>query len=101
MAEEDLDLVVQLGDYIYEGAPTAGFRVHEGDGEPVTLGDYRNRYAQYKGDPDLQASHAAFPWVVVLDDHEIDNNWADEVPQDPAVQSREAFLARRSAAFQA
>ena len=65
MAEEDLDLVVQLGDYIYEGAPTAGFRVHEGDGEPVTLGDYRNRYAQYKGDPDLQASRAAFPWVLV------------------------------------
>ena len=101
MAEEDLDLVVQLGDYIYEGAPTAGFRVHEGDGEPVTLGDYRNRYAQYKGDADLQASHAAFPWVVALDDHEIDNNWADEVPQDPALQSREAFLARRAAAFQA
>ena len=102
LAEEDLDLVVQLGDYVYEGAPTSsGFRRHEGDGEPVTLGDYRNRYAQYKGDADLQASHAAFPWVLVLDDHEIDNNWADEVPQDPAVQSREAFLARRGAAFQA
>jgi len=102
MAEEDLDLVVQLGDYIYEGARNENdFRPHEGTGEPVTLGGYRNRYAQYKGDPDLQASHAAAPWILVLDDHEVDNDWADEVPQDPEVQSREAFLARRAAAFQA
>jgi alkaline phosphatase D len=102
MAGEDLDLVVQVGDYIYEGVPVAVRpRLHEGAGEPVTLVEYRNRYGQYKGDADLQASHAAFPWAVVLDDHEIDNNWADEVPQDPATQSREAFLARRAAAFQA
>lgn len=102
MSEEDLDLVVQLGDYIYEGSPNpAQLRPHEGTGEPVTLVEYRNRHAQYKTDPDLQAAHAAFPWVVVMDDHEVDNNWADEVPQDPAVQSREAFLARRAAAFQA
>jgi alkaline phosphatase D len=102
MAEEDLDVVVQLGDYIYEGASNPSqFRVHEGQGEPVTLGRYRNRHAQYKGDADLQAAHAAFPWVVVLDDHEIDNNWADEVPQDPEKQSREAFLTRRRAALQA
>ncbi len=102
MAEEDLDLVVQLGDYIYEGAPNPSqFRVHEGQGEPMTLGGYRNRHAQYKSDTDLQAAHAAFAWVVVLDDHEIDNNWADEVPQDPDKQSREAFLARRKAALQA
>ena len=102
MSEEDLDLVVQLGDYIYEGAPDpTQFRQHEGDSEPVTLQEYRARHAQYKTDADLQAAHAAFPWVVVLDDHEIDNNWADEVPQDPERQSREAFLARRAAAFQA
>lgn len=102
MAEEDLDLVVQLGDYIYEGRPNpASLRPHEGTGEPVSLGEYRNRYAQYKSDPDLQAAHAACAWAVVMDDHEVDNNWADEVPQDPAKQSREAFLARRAAAFQA
>jgi alkaline phosphatase D len=102
LAEEDLDLVVQLGDYIYEGAPNpARPRVHEGAGEPLTLVEYRNRHAQYKGEPELQAAHAAFPWAVVLDDHEIDNNWADEVPQDPHLQSHEAFLARRAAAFQA
>ena len=102
MAQEDLDLVVQLGDYIYEQGPNAvGIRNHTGTGETVTLSEYRNRHAQYKGDADLRAAHAAFPWVVVLDDHEIDNNWADEVPQDPHLQSREAFLARRAAAFQA
>jgi len=47
MAEEDLDLVVQLGDYIYEGAPNLSRpRVHEGDSEPVTLVEYRTRHAQ-------------------------------------------------------
>ena len=102
MSEEDLDLVVQLGDYVYEGAPNANaVRRHEGDSEPVTLAEYRARHAQYKTDADLQAAHAAFPWVVVLDDHEIDNNWADEVPQDPANQPPAVFLARRAAAFQA
>ena len=102
MAEEDLDLVVQLGDYIYEGAPDPRrLRLHEGDSEPVTLPEYRARHAQYKTDRDLQAAHAAFPWVVVLDDHELDNNWADEVPQDPALQPPDVFLARRAAAFQA
>ena len=102
MAAEDLDLVVQLGDYIYEGAPNpARPRVHEGDSEPMTLVEYRNRHAQYRGEAPLQAAHAAFPWAVVLDDHEIDNDWADEIPQDPNVQPRDVFLARRAAAFQA
>jgi alkaline phosphatase D len=102
LSEEDLDLVIQLGDYIYEGRPDPNtLRSHEGTGEPVSLVEYRNRHAQYKTDLDLQAAHAAFPWVVVMDDHEVDNNWADEVPQDPELQSREAFLARRAAAFQA
>ncbi|MEX2100832.1 MAG: alkaline phosphatase D family protein [Acidimicrobiia bacterium] len=104
MAEEDLDLVIHLGDYIYEDPPGLSLTVvrnHDGDGEPVTLHEYRNRHALYKGDVNLQAAHAAFPWIVVLDDHEIDNDWADEVPQDPNTQSHEAFLARRAAAFQA
>lgn len=101
MAEEDLDLVVHLGDYIYEGPPSAtAVRQHEGDGEPETLEGYRNRYAQYKSDANLQAAHAAFPWVVTWDDHEVDNNYADQVPQDPELQSREDFLVRRAAAYQ-
>jgi len=101
MAEEDLDLVIHLGDYIYEGRPNPqALRPHEGTGEPITLEQYRNRYAQYKSDPNLQAAHAAFPWIVTWDDHELDNNWADEIPQDPEQQPREEFLERRAAAFQ-
>jgi alkaline phosphatase D len=101
MAQEELDLVVHLGDYIYEGPPSpTAVRPHEGTEEPVTLEGYRNRYAQYKSDPNLQAAHAAFPWVTTWDDHEVDNNYADEIPQDPELQSREEFLLRRAAAYQ-
>ncbi|MBA2747977.1 MAG: alkaline phosphatase [Tatlockia sp.] len=101
MAQEDLDLVVHLGDYIYEGAPTpSAVRQHDGNGEPTTVEGYRNRYALYKSDQNLQAAHAAFPWITTWDDHEVDNNYAGDVPQDPALQSREAFLARRAAAYQ-
>ncbi|MDQ3433114.1 MAG: alkaline phosphatase D family protein [Actinomycetota bacterium] len=100
MAREDLDLVVHLGDYIYEGnvQSTVG-REHVGP-EPRTLAQYRTRHAQYRGDENLQAAHAAFPWIVTWDDHEVDNNWADD-DQDPDAASREEFLARRAAAFQA
>jgi len=102
LAQEDLAFVAFLGDYIYEGAPNpAAARQHDGTGEPYTLAEYRNRHARYKTDPDLQAAHATFPWIVTFDDHEIDNNWADEIPQDPDLQSPEAFRARRIAAFQA
>ncbi|GAA2582911.1 alkaline phosphatase D family protein [Actinomadura fulvescens] len=102
MLDEDLAFVAFLGDYIYETRPsTNGVRVHEGTDEPYTLEQYRNRHGQYRTDPHLQAAHAAYPWIVSLDDHEIDNNWADEVPQDPAVQTPERFRARRAAAFQA
>lgn len=84
MAQEDLDLVVHLGDYIYEGGVSAtAVRQHNGP-EPYTLEEYRNRHALYKTDPNLQATHAAFPWIVTWDDHEVDNNYADEVPQDPS-----------------
>lgn len=102
MAAEDLAFVVFLGDYIYEGAPNpTAVRTHDGIGEPVTLDDYRSRHARYRSDPDLQTCHATFPWIVTLDDHELDNNWADEIPQDPDRQTPEQFLARRIAAFKA
>lgn len=102
LAAEDLAFVAFLGDYIYEGAPNPNAaRQHEGAGEPYSLAEYRNRHARYKSDVNLQAAHAAFPWIVTFDDHEIDNNWADEIPQDPALQTPEAFRARRIAAFQA
>ncbi|GAA3772584.1 alkaline phosphatase D family protein [Plantactinospora mayteni] len=102
LAEEDLAFVAFLGDYIYENRPNpAAYRVHQGTDEPYSLTDYRNQHAQYKTDPDLQRAHGAVPWIVTFDDHELDNNWADEIPQDPALQTPEAFRARRKAAFQA
>ncbi|PRC49463.1 alkaline phosphatase, partial [Mycobacterium sp. ITM-2017-0098] len=48
-------------------------------------------------DPDLQAAHAAAPWLVIFDDHELDNNWADELPEEP----QPGFLERRAVAMQA
>jgi alkaline phosphatase D len=100
MAEEDLDLVVHLGDYIYEGAgnPQA-IRSHNGP-EPLTLEEYRNRHALYKTDPNLQAAHAAFPWTFTWDDHEVDNNWADEIPQDPEQQSTASISGSTRQRFQ-
>ncbi|TKG62586.1 alkaline phosphatase D family protein [Prauserella endophytica] len=104
LAEEDLDLVLHLGDYIYEGGGQGSIgRGHLPAAETFSLTDYRIRYGQYKSDTDLKAAHAAAPWLVVLDDHEVENNWAGDVSQadtepdqDPAV-----FLQRRAAAFQA
>ena len=104
MAREDLDVVLHLGDYIYEGTAQGSLgRGHLPVTETFSLGDYRVRFGQYKQDADLQAAHAAFPWVVTLDDHDVENNWAGphsqpdtEPDQDPAV-----FLQRRAAAFQA
>ena len=98
MAAEDLDLVIHLGDYIYEGGvnPTA-VRQHNSP-EAITLEDYRNRYALYKSDPNLQATHAAFPWTFTWDDHEVDNNYAGFTPEDE--QSAEAFAQRRAVAYQ-
>jgi alkaline phosphatase D len=99
MLDEDLDLVFHLGDYIYEGpGRDTTPRRHAGP-EIVTLDHYRTRYAQYRTDADLAAAHAAFPWIVTWDDHEVDNNYAAGISErfDPA----EVFLARRAAAYQA
>lgn len=75
-------------------------RQHSGD-EITTLWDYRNRHAQYRLDPQLQAAHAASPWLVSPDDHEIDNNWAGYTPQDPEQQTEMEFKVRRWAALKA
>lgn len=102
MAKEDLDLVVHLGDYIYEGKHDSKIRpMDQVYPEIYTLEDYRNRYALYKLDSDLQAAHANFPWIVTFDDHEVDNNYAADVPQDPHKQSKKDFLQRRAVAYQA
>ena len=99
MAAEHLDLIVHLGDYIYEGSWGSNLvRRHEGP-EITTLDDYRARYTTYRSDADLQAAHASAPWVVTWDDHEVDNNYADEIPEDD--QPLEQFMLRRAAAYQA
>ncbi len=100
LSEEDIDFVVHLGDYIYEYEGIDNrVRKHSGF-EIESLTDYRNRYAQYKADTDLQAAHAAFPWLMTWDDHEIVNNWAGAHSLDDPAQAL-AFLARRANAAQA
>ncbi|GAA1476154.1 alkaline phosphatase PhoD [Nocardioides aestuarii] len=98
LADERPDVILHLGDYQYEGPGNSFDRAHVG-GETVTLADYRRRHAQYRTDPDLQAAHAAAPWLAVWDDHEVDNNYADEVSEKPAEQA--GFPARRAAAYRA
>ncbi len=101
LADESPDLVIFLGDYIYEHVdrlrPTV--RRHSDDAEAATLPAYRNRYAQYRLDPDLQRLHAEVPALVTWDDHEVQNDYADQ--WSPTVDRPEAFLARRAAAYQA
>ncbi|MFD8478304.1 alkaline phosphatase D family protein [Kitasatospora sp. NPDC059673] len=108
LAQEDLDAVFHVGDYIYEyGIDSVGGDRKYTDRvlpaalghETTTLEDYRLRYSLYKTDPDLQAAHAAHPWYVTWDDHEVENNYAAGIPeknQDPA-----PFVARRAAAYRA
>jgi len=99
LAERPPELVLFLGDYIYEYATPALARVarrHEG-GPTVTLEQYRARYAQYKSDPLLQAAHAMAPWIVIWDDHEVANDYAGEQGE----RLEPDFPARRAAAYQA
>jgi alkaline phosphatase D len=99
IAASQPDLVAFLGDYIYEwGAfqrqhPQRAVRQNES----FTLESYRQRYAQYKTDPDLQAAHLAAPWIVTWDDHEVANDYA----ADRDERSSADFAARRAAAYQA
>ena len=100
MAEENPDLIVFLGDYIYEDPATSGsVRLHVPAQEAATLADYRVRHAQYRTDPDLQAAHAAAPWIPVWDDHEVENNYANLTRSDSSPAGD--FVARRAAAYQA
>ncbi|MBI4475315.1 MAG: alkaline phosphatase D family protein, partial [Acidobacteria bacterium] len=97
MIREDIDVVVFLGDYIYEtgGGPVRPVPAEE----PTMLEGYRNRYALYRSDPHLREAHRLFPWIVTTDDHEVDNNYAGDLPSDN--QTRDQFLRRRAEAYQA
>lgn len=97
LADENIDAMLCVGDYIYENSWGDDLVRRHAGGLLHTLGEYRQRHAQYKTDPDLRALHGSVPWVVTWDDHEVDNDYADDRSEhlDPN------FLARRAAAYQA
>lgn len=105
IAAADVDLVIFLGDYIYETEvlPHTKVRQHPhvfpDDEAHITLGDYRQHHASYKLDPDLRAAHAAHPWLLVWDDHEVANDYTGSVSLD--LPDAQAFLKVRAAAYQA
>ncbi len=101
MAREDLDLIVHLGDYIYEKLDGGNPVRPHGLPTAETLDTYRLRYAAYKCDPALQAVHAMAPWIVTWDDHEVANDYAGAVAEDPVRYPRDRFLLRRAAGYQA
>jgi len=109
-AREDLDLVLHVGDYIYEygngadrygPAGLAGVR----DGVPATetidLRGYRLRHALHKADPDLQAAHARHPWITIFDDHEVANNAWDTGAENHTPDVEGDFATRRRQAYEA
>ena len=103
LAERDVDLVVHLGDYIYEAEARheKWTRVHQPRGRCLTLPDYRARHGQYRTDPDLQALHARHPMVAVWDDHELAGNawWDGAAGHDQGDDG--PWVRRRAAAVQA
>ncbi|MEU5401746.1 alkaline phosphatase D family protein [Streptomyces sp. NPDC005963] len=108
LADEELSAVLHLGDYLYEHpvSPVGGARRLTGrplpahfNRETLTLADYRQRYGLYKTDPDLQAAHAAHPFVLTWDDHETENNYAGDAPGGS--RPTEEFLLRRASAYRA
>ena len=98
VAEEQLDLIMFLGDYIYEYPSRPGsVRSLEGGLNVSTLDQYRARYATHKSDPALQAAHASAPWLLVWDDHEVGNDYANLQGQE----LQPNFAAQRAAAYRA
>jgi alkaline phosphatase D len=106
IAREDADLVICLGDYIYEKTFYEGPRKDtlgaNGDGEVLTLPEYRDKYKLYKADKDLQAMHAAQPFMAIWDDHEVEDNYAGTNPGEAAGDRRGvAFSTRRRNGYRA
>ncbi|QEL15011.1 alkaline phosphatase D family protein [Limnoglobus roseus] len=103
MVKDDLDLVVHLGDYIYEyPGKDKLVRKHCGPEKAKikSLDEYRVRHSQYRGDAHLHAMHAKCPWFVTWDDHEFDNNYASDISEKKGVDPIE-FLHQRANAYQA
>lgn len=105
MAQDRPDLVVFLGDYIYENdAPEKTPREHVGKKLDKGLADYRARYGQYKSDPMLREMHRRCPWLVTWDDHEVEGNYANDLSKrrdKGKGPTPEQFLVRRANAYRA
>ena len=109
IAKDDLAFVFHYGDFIYEYSydynygpdrlPVPKVRQHRLR-EVYSLDDYRQHYAQYLTDLDLQSARAMQVFLPTFDDHEIENNWVDDYSQDPGVP-QDVFALRREAAMQA
>ena len=106
--QPDLDVVLHVGDYIYEygnetfGNGTPLGRIPAPNKETVSLSDYRTRYAQYRTDPHLEAAHRLHPWIVVWDDHEIANDaWMNGAENHDPEQGEGDWQVRKRAATRA
>ena len=110
MAKQDVDVVIHLGDYIYEygqdGYATEDAQklgrllASDNNKEIIKLDDYRKRYALYRSDVDLQALHQRHPFIVIWDDHELTNDtWKDGAENHQADEG--SFVDRKLAALQA
>ncbi|WP_010135307.1 alkaline phosphatase D family protein [Ochrovirga pacifica] len=106
MANSEADIIVHLGDYIYEyqanGYGTIGGlnRIHEPAHEIVSLEDYRTRYKQYRSDEDLQLAHQKKPFICVWDDHEVANDTYKDGAENHS-PSEGPFEVRKASALQA
>ncbi len=98
---DGLDAVLHLGDYIYESGGGIPGRLHDPAREIVALDDYRRRYAQHRGDPDLQEAHARHPFIAVWDDHETANNAWSGGAENHQPETEGPWEERRAAAARA
>ncbi len=105
IAREDADLIVCLGDYIYErnfyDGPRKDTLGANRDGEVQTLPEYRSKYRMYKADADLRAMHASAPFAAIWDDHEVEDNYAGSNAGEQTQQARVPFLSRKGNGYRA
>ncbi len=111
IAKQDVDVVIHLGDYIYEYG-MGGYATEEAvamgrtlsddnNAEIIRLDDYRKRYALYRLDPDLQAAHQRHPFIVIWDDHELANDTWEKGAENHQSDTEGDFLERKLAALAA
>jgi alkaline phosphatase D len=95
--DNSLDLVIHLGDYVYDSAPAPGGPRQYQTKAPVDLVSFRNRHADYGMDKDLQAARSQHPWIVSWDDHEVENDYAGNT----SWYNQAAFAKKRAGSYQA